>query len=321
MPTKIAKLWVNHLSMTGDLLKHIAYLTNGHQLDPDEQQPQVWTKSLPKGCKDDHTALVAHWRGIYDRFLTKRATPESIVHHNAKITGRQFVINLPNDISQDQVNQLAKAVLKDFPRHIPVSMVRHQTTNRGKEQGLRWNGTNSATCRKTVLESTPSASGCAIALGDEHDKVRADQAREAFGVGNEITISAATESPSSMVGGLAGAFDNEEFAADADSVLNDCPNNEQVEDQDLPTSGPNIYAVIPATSHTDGVSKNLDCCGNLVTCYVVTLSPKDDVSVIALNKMLAKLYYRGRMIHKRDKLSSHSGVDSLTVGATRQWIG
>ena len=140
MPTKIAKLWVNHLSMTGDLSKHMAYLTNGHQLALGEQQPQVWTKSLPKGCKDDHAALVTHWRGIYGRFLTERATPESMVHHNAKITGRQFVINLPNDISPDQVHQLAKAVLKDFPRHIPVSMVLHRTSNRGKEhthlQGL-----------------------------------------------------------------------------------------------------------------------------------------------------------------------------------------
>ena len=63
-----------------------------------------------------------------------------MIHHNAKITGRQFVINLPNDISDDEVHKLAKAVLQDFPRHIPVSMVLHRTSNRGKQhthlQGL-----------------------------------------------------------------------------------------------------------------------------------------------------------------------------------------
>jgi len=131
MATKTAKLWVNHLSMTGDLSIHVAYLTNGHQLEPGEQ-PQVWTKSLPKTCKHDNAALVAYWCGIYNRFRAERSTQGSMVHHNAKITGRQFVINLPNDISPDQVNQLAKAVLKDFPRHIPVSMVLHRTSNRGK---------------------------------------------------------------------------------------------------------------------------------------------------------------------------------------------
>lgn len=137
--TKIAKLWVNHLSMTGDLSTHIAYLVNGHQLNADEQA-RVWTKSLPKGCKDDKAALIAHWRGVHERFIDERSTPGGMVHHNAKVTGRQFVINLPNDITADQVHQLAKVVLRDFPRHIPVSMVLHRTSNRGKEhthlQGL-----------------------------------------------------------------------------------------------------------------------------------------------------------------------------------------
>ena len=62
------------------------------------------------------------------------------MHHNAKVTARQFVINLPNDISDEQVDKLAKAVLLDFPRHIPISMLLHKTSNRGKRhlhlQGL-----------------------------------------------------------------------------------------------------------------------------------------------------------------------------------------
>jgi len=136
----IAKLWVNHLSMTGDPSAHIAYLSDGHQLSATDEQPQIWTKSLPKICKTDRAALVAHWRGIHQKFLEERATPGSMVHHNAKITGRQFVINLPNDIIPKQINDLAKAVLHDFPRHIPVSMVLHETSNRGKRhlhlQGL-----------------------------------------------------------------------------------------------------------------------------------------------------------------------------------------
>jgi hypothetical protein len=140
MKTKTAKLWVNHASMTGDPSAHVAYLINGHQIAPDEQQPAVWTKSLPKKCKTDRKALIAHWRGIHARFLTERATPDSMVHHNAKVTARQFVINLPNGITDDQVHQLAKGVLKDFPRHIPVSMVLHRTSNRGQQhmhlQGL-----------------------------------------------------------------------------------------------------------------------------------------------------------------------------------------
>ena len=139
MPPKIAKLWVNHASMTGDPSAHVAYLVNGHQLEPSEQ-PQIWTKSLPKNCKTDRKALITHWRGIYERFKSERATAGSMIHHNAKITGRQFVINLPNDISDDEVHKLAKAVLQDFPRHIPVSMVLHRTSNRGKQhthlQGL-----------------------------------------------------------------------------------------------------------------------------------------------------------------------------------------
>ncbi|ADW19267.1 hypothetical protein Despr_3137 [Desulfobulbus propionicus DSM 2032] len=137
--TKIAKLWVNHVSMTGDPSRHMAYLIDGHQLAPDGR-PQIWTKSLPKNCKTDNATLVAHWRGIHDQFLSERATPGSMIHHNAKITVRQFVINLPNCISDEQVNKLAKAVLQDFPRHIPVSMVLHKTSNRGKQhthlQGL-----------------------------------------------------------------------------------------------------------------------------------------------------------------------------------------
>lgn len=136
----IAKLWINLVSMTTDLSHHISYLTNsGHQVDAGEQ-PQLWTKSLPKSCKTDRAALVAHWRGIHEKFLEERATPGSMIHHNARVTGRQFVINLPNDITPAQINDLAKAVLYDFPRHIPVSMVLHRTSNRGKEhlhlQGL-----------------------------------------------------------------------------------------------------------------------------------------------------------------------------------------
>ncbi len=135
----IAKLWVNHVSMTGDPSGHISYLIDGHQLSADEQA-RVWTKSIPKTCKIDHRALVAHWRGIYEKFLEERATPDGMVRHNARVTARQFVINLPNDISADQIHSLAKAVLHDFPRHLPVSMVLHRTSNRGKEhlhlQGL-----------------------------------------------------------------------------------------------------------------------------------------------------------------------------------------
>lgn len=136
----IAKLWVNHVSMTGDPSAHIAYLSDGHQLSATDEQPQIWTKSLPKICKTDRAALIAHWRGIYQKFLEERATPGSMIHHNAKVTGRQFVINLPNDITSAQINDLAKAVLQAFPRHIPVSMVLHKTSNRGKQhlhlQGL-----------------------------------------------------------------------------------------------------------------------------------------------------------------------------------------
>lgn len=137
--TKVAKLWVNHQSMAGDPARHAAYLTNGHQLGADERA-QVWTKSIPKACKTDRDTLVAHWRGIYLKFIEERQTPGSSVHHNAKVSARQFVINLPNDISDQQVEKLAKAVLLDFPRHIPVSMVLHRTSNRGKHhihlQGL-----------------------------------------------------------------------------------------------------------------------------------------------------------------------------------------
>ncbi len=131
MTTKIAKLWVNHVSMSGDPSNHIAYLTNGHQLAPGEQV-LVWTKSIPKKCKDSNAALVAHWHGIHEQFIDARSTSGSKIHHNAKVTARQFVINLPNDIGDDQVHQLAKVVLKDFPRHIPVSLVLHRTSNRGK---------------------------------------------------------------------------------------------------------------------------------------------------------------------------------------------
>ncbi len=135
----VAKLWVNHVSMTGDPSAHIGYLINGHQLDTDEQ-PRIWTKSIPKDCKTDHRALVAHWRGIFDRFVQERQDPEGMVRHNAKVSARQFVINLPNDLSADQIHSLAKAVLLDIPRHLPVSMVLHRSSNRGKEhlhlQGL-----------------------------------------------------------------------------------------------------------------------------------------------------------------------------------------
>lgn len=127
----IAKLWVNHVSMSGDPSAHVSYLIDGHQTPADEQA-QVWTKSIPKACKTDHCALVAHWRGIYDRFVQERQDPDGMVRHNARVTARQFVINLPNDLSADHLNCLAKAILHDFPRHLPVSMVLHRTSNRGK---------------------------------------------------------------------------------------------------------------------------------------------------------------------------------------------
>ncbi len=128
---KIAKLWVNHASMTGDPSSHVRYLVDGHQLSADEQA-QVWTKSIPKACKTDNTALISHWGRIYAKFLEERQAKGSAVHHNAKVTARQFIVNLPNDISNDQVHHLAKSVLFDFPRHIPVAMVLHTKSNRGK---------------------------------------------------------------------------------------------------------------------------------------------------------------------------------------------
>lgn len=140
--TKTAKLWVNHASMTTtDPSTHVAYLTRpGHQQNADDERTRTWTKSMPKECKRNRSALVEHWQGIHEKFIHERQTPGTSVHHNAKVTARQFVINLPNDVSEMQVNQLAKTVLKDFPRHIPVTMVLHRTSNRGKRhmhlQGL-----------------------------------------------------------------------------------------------------------------------------------------------------------------------------------------
>lgn len=141
MATKIAKLWVNHISMEHNPADHAEYLTRPeHQQGAADERTRIWTKSLPKDCKRDRTALVKHWRGIFDEFVKARQTPGSPVHHNAKITARQFVINLPNSITDDEIDKLAKAVLLDFPRHIPVSMVLHKTSNRAKRhmhlQGL-----------------------------------------------------------------------------------------------------------------------------------------------------------------------------------------
>ncbi len=79
--------------------------------------------------------------------------------------------------------------------------------------------------------------------------------REAPSANNETTISTAAELPSSMVGGLARAFDNKEFAAYADSVLNDCRNSEQVEeDQDISACGPDICAGRETTNKSYGWS-------------------------------------------------------------------
>lgn len=139
--TKTAKLWVNHASMMHNPADHAAYLTGpGHQQSADSGCTRTWTKSMPKEFKTDRSALVKHWRGIHEKFVHERQTPGTSVHHNAKVTARQFVVNLPNNITEKQVDQLAKTVLKDFPRHIPVSMVLHRESNRAKKhmhlQGL-----------------------------------------------------------------------------------------------------------------------------------------------------------------------------------------
>lgn len=130
---KTARLWVSHVSMKHNPADYAVYITRpGHQQCAEDVRPRIWSKSMPKECKQGRSALVGYWQGIHDKFLEARRTPGTPVHHNAKITARQFVINLPNDIDDAQVNQLAKAVLRDFPRHLPVSLVLHRESNRGK---------------------------------------------------------------------------------------------------------------------------------------------------------------------------------------------
>ena len=128
--SRIAKPCTLFTTMTGSPGDHIRYLFDGHGMDGHEHQ--VWTKGIPKAARE-LAKIDAYWDAIHEKWQEHTAT-------HAKMTGKQIFIALPNDITNDEIAKVAKAVLKTVPQHHPATMAVHYTSGKDGKPNIHLHG-------------------------------------------------------------------------------------------------------------------------------------------------------------------------------------
>lgn len=117
-------------TMTHNPGDHVRYLFDGHGMAGNE--PQLWTKGIRKEAKniDD---IAAYWDQIYEDWKAN-------VAENATMTGKQVFVALPNDIQPEEIEKVAKAILKTVPQHHPSTITVHYTSGKNNIRNIHLHG-------------------------------------------------------------------------------------------------------------------------------------------------------------------------------------
>ncbi len=97
-------------TMTSNPADHVRYLLDGHgQLEGTE--PEVWTKGIPKASRI-RQKVAAYWDDVHELWEERTAK-------QAKMTGKQVFVALPNDIKSEDVTSglFPGQNQRDFFRH------------------------------------------------------------------------------------------------------------------------------------------------------------------------------------------------------------
>lgn len=128
--TRIAKPCTLFTTMTGSPGNHIRYLFDGHGMDGHEHA--LWTKGIPKAARE-LAKIDAYWDAVHDKWQEHTVA-------QAKMTGKQVFVALPNDIADEEIAKVAKAVLKTVPQHHPATMTVHYTSGKDGKPNVHLHG-------------------------------------------------------------------------------------------------------------------------------------------------------------------------------------
>jgi len=98
----------------------------------DGNNHRVWTKGIPKTVRT-LAKIDAYWDAIHEKW--EEHTPTQ-----AKMTGKQIFVALPNDITEAEIQKVAKSILKTVPQHHPATMAVHYTSGKDDTKNVHLHG-------------------------------------------------------------------------------------------------------------------------------------------------------------------------------------
>ncbi len=127
---KVAKPCTLFTTITTNPGDFVRYLLNGHGMDGHEQM--LWGKGIPKAARES-SKLAAYWDGIHEKW-------EEHTVAQAKMTGKQVMVALPNTITDEEIHKIAKAVLRTVPQHHPAMLTVHYTSGPNDKPNIHLQG-------------------------------------------------------------------------------------------------------------------------------------------------------------------------------------
>ncbi len=118
---RIAKPCTLFTTMNHNPADHVRYLLDGHGMAGNAHK--IWSKGIKKDAREQ-SKIAKYWDQIHQEWKRN-------VAKNAKMTGKQIFVALPNDIQPEEIDKVAKAILKTIPQHHPATLTVHYTS--GKE--------------------------------------------------------------------------------------------------------------------------------------------------------------------------------------------
>lgn len=121
---RTAKIYARLQGQRSAAARHVSYLLDGHGTGG--QEPRCWTKGIPKKRHpiDAWKSIDHKWNKTKENGKTD-AEGKRFIGKNATTMYSQGFISLPNSITDEETERLAKEIQKLFPQKHPVTIVEH----------------------------------------------------------------------------------------------------------------------------------------------------------------------------------------------------
>lgn len=105
------------------------YLTEDAHQRAAEDSAQWITRGVSKACKNDQKQLVAEFSQFEQNF--RDAQERGDLRKSASLIGKKFFVHLPNELEDEEVRKISKAVLKQVPRQCAAVISEHELSANG----------------------------------------------------------------------------------------------------------------------------------------------------------------------------------------------